>query len=302
MKIAITGATGLIGTALIRVLAEQGHALTALSRQSPQGLPQRAGLAWLRGDLSDPEIARRLVGGQDVVVHLANESVPLGGGSDLAADARRNLLPSLNLIDAIEQAGEPVKVIFLSSGGAVYGAASAREPFRETHRCEPALLYGAHKLAVENYLRVAAIRKVLSAVVLRVANAYGGVLPPDSMQGIIGTSVARVRAGRPLRLVGNPDNIRDYVHVDDVAGAILSALSCDTDFDIFNVGSGRGTSTLEVLKLIQASAPTPTGISTEDISGSQWLPSWCVLDVSKAGRQLGWKPSVSLEQGIQGMF
>lgn len=303
MNVAITGATGLIGSALIRAWLAQGrHAITALTRQDPAALPRGERLAWLQGNLSDADTALRLVQGQDLIVHLANDSVPLAGGGDLAADAMRNLLPSLKLIDAIGQAGGAARVVFLSSGGAVYGASPNRRPFPETHRCEPGLLYGAHKLAVENYLRVAATRRTLSAVVLRVANAYGGELPPDRMQGIIGTSVARVRAGQPLRLVGSPDNIRDYVHVDDVVDAIDRAASSDTSFDIFNIGSGVGTSTIDVLERIQAAAPAPTRIITEDVSGSQWLPSWCVLDVSKAAGLLGWKPSVSLEQGIQGMF
>lgn len=297
MRIAVTGASGLIGRAVVERLTSEGFSLTCLARRE---LPETTGnIKWLRGDLSNEEVAEALVENHDVVIHLAHDSAPLTATSDLIADLQAGLLPSLRLIHAAIKSAHAPHIIYISSGGAVYGeAACANRPNLETDKCEPVMAYGIQKLAIERYLHGAAKSGALRATVLRVSNAYGALLDPNRMQGIIGTSISRVIEGKPLRLIGNPHNIRDYVHISDIAAAVNSSLQLTGDFEIVNIGSGVGHSVLDVLKKITQIGGNASPIEIEEVAGSNLLPSWCVLDVNKARELLGWEACITLDEGI----
>jgi UDP-glucose 4-epimerase len=301
MRIAITGAAGLIGSAAQTALRQAGeHQLTLLYRNT---LPDNSAQEnCIKGDLSDGAVCDALVNGQDVIMHLAHESTPLMRGKDLVADAVVNLLPSLQLIQAIEKTGRCPHVIYISSGGAVYGSTLDHHPSKEEDPCTPSLIYGIQKLAIEHYLHAAAEKGILRATILRVANAYGALLPPLRMQGLIGTAVSRATMGLPLRLLGNPENIRDYVHVSDVAQALVLALKNPAPFDIFNIGSGKKTSVMEILALIRTISGSDLPIQSEELPENQTLPDCCLLDISKAEQKLGWRAQIHLEEGIRAMF
>jgi UDP-glucose 4-epimerase len=239
VKVLVTGARGLIGRGLIEDLRRRGEIeVTATSREPVHGEDQ---VRWVQSDLTRLEECLQLVEGQDAIVHLAQPAVPLTSDGDLASEVHSNLVPALNLIAAIRIAGTCPRFVFPSSGGAVYGRGQER-PFREDDRCEPANSYGLLKLTVEHYLRLASEHAQLSVVILRIANAYGMPLPPDRLQGLIGTAVSRVREGLPVRIIGSPENVRDYVHIDDISDAVHRALFLDTGCSTFNIGDGLGVS------------------------------------------------------------
>ncbi len=194
-------------------------------------------------------------------------------------------------------------IIYVSSGGAIYGEATCvDQPNLETDRCEPIMAYGIQKLAIERYFHSAAKSGALRSTILRVSNAYGAMLDPNRKQGIIGTSISRAIAGKPLRLIGNPYNVRDYVHINDIATAVSHSLKLTGDFEIFNIGSGVGHSVLEVLQIISQKGGNIFPLEIEEVVGSNLLPSWCVLDVNKARYQMGWEAHISLDAGINYMF
>lgn len=301
MRIAITGATGLIGCAAQKALMQAGgHELTLLYRNTPPDTDTQA--TWIKGDLSDMAVCEALVQGQEVIMHLAHEGTPLMRGNDLVADAVVNLLPSLRLLQAIENSGNRPHIIYISSGGAVYGTTIDHHPAKEEDPCTPSLIYGIQKLTIEHYLRAAAEKGIVRATILRVSNAYGALLPPLRMQGLIGTSVARATMGLPLRLFGNPENIRDYVHIADVAQALLLALQHPHPCDIINIGSGKKTSVIEILNLIRKISGSDHPIQSEKLPEHQTLPDCCLLDVAKAAKKLGWRAHLHLEEGIGNMF
>jgi len=302
MKIAVTGATGSIGRSVVNALASDDIQLTCLSRNS--GEVDSGNVHWMYGDLNTPGLAEELVSGQDVIIHLAHGSIPLMASTGLIQDAKQNIFPSLRLIDAIALAGSNPNFIYLSSGGALYEDRDPQnnKPFRESDKCTPVMSYGIQKYTIERYLHNAAINGVLRATVLRVSNAYGALLSSERMQGLIGTSVSRVLAGKSLRIIGNPENVRDYVHIDDVVKAIQKSVYNNNHYEIFNIGSGKGYSVLDVINLISDIAGSKLPISIQDVMGSKLLPNWCVLDVTKARDFLDWRPSISLEQGISMMM
>lgn len=303
MKIAVTGATGLIGHHVVDGLAHDGLSLSCLTRREPPS-EGRKNVRWLRGDLSRDEIAAQLLEEQDVVIHLANETVPLSASTDPVSGLQMAALPTLKLLEAVKRGARTPHLIYFSSGGAIYGEPVAPgQPFRESDRCEPLTEYGIQKLFIERMLHRAALAGDVRCTVLRVSNAYGAPLDSQRVQGLIGTSVTRIKQGQPLRLIGNPANVRDYVHLADLLEATRLALRHPGTFEVFNIGSGEGHSVREVIDTIVTVSRRPSpGVETMDVSGSQLLSSWSVLDITKARKNLGWTPKVSLRAGIESMY
>jgi UDP-glucose 4-epimerase len=301
VKVAITGATGLIGQKIVEELFERGFALTCLSRREQVNAPE--GIKWQVGDLAVDGVAEQIVDGQDVVVHLAHATVPLSVAANPLDGLQAGIVPTLKLIAAAKRCPSSPRIIYLSSGGAIYGeAVFADQLCRETDRCEPLTEYGIQKLVIERYLHSMAMAGGVRSTVLRVSNAYGALLNPNRMQGLIGTSVARMLQGQSLRLIGSPHNVRDYVHVTDIASAVSCSLQHSADFGIFNIGSGMGYTVLEVMDMISRIGGGGAPVEVQDVRGSNLLASRNVLDVAKAKAELGWSPTISLEAGIRSMF
>jgi len=209
--IGITGAAGFIGSYLSRYLLDRccGSIRQLVRASSP---PAASGAEALQGDLLCPADCERFVAGLDVIYYLAHVNSPVNSDVDPAQDASANLIPFLNLLHAVQRAGTKPHIVYFSSGGAVYKS-RPNAKYRETDHCAPCSSYGIQKLAAEQYLRMAAEKGRLTSVVLRVANAYGTLLPRYRLQGLIGVAVNNVLHGQPVRLFGSAANVRDYVHL-----------------------------------------------------------------------------------------
>jgi UDP-glucose 4-epimerase len=304
LLIGITGATGFMGRRIARHLLASGrYRIRALSRFAAAADPVLDGVEWLRGDLTSPRDCALFARDLDAVIHLAHSNAPLSSHRDWAADAALNIIPTLNLLAALRERGRPVDLVFASSGGAVYGARADRVPFAESDPTHPGSPYGVVKLAIENYLRLAADQGWLRVATLRIGNAYGTPLPPQRQQGLIGVAMYHVLRGEAVPLYGDPRNVRDYIHLDDVAAIVERCLEPRQAFAIYNVGSGRGASTTEVLDLIEKAVGSPIRRRKRaDVDDADRLDSWSVLDITKAASELGWRPRISLEAGIKRLY
>lgn len=299
MNVGVTGASGFLGSLLVEHIAARGHEVRALTRALPAPpATARGGVGWVQGDLGSPADAGAFAEGMDTIIHLAWTGTPLTSNADLPGDPRVNMLPTLALLDAVRASGRRSHVIFASSGGALYGPPRGRRAFREGDECDPRSGYGIEKLAIERYLRMAATYGWLTATALRMGNPYGVLLPPQRMQGFIGTAVSQLRAGDPVRVFGNLANVRDFVHVSDVCRAFELALTPREPFDVLNIGSGAGHSVQEVLALIEQLEGRPVAVQYEGPSAAEALPSWVVLDVERARVRLGWSPATPLRDGL----
>jgi UDP-glucose 4-epimerase len=238
----------------------------------------------------------------DVVIHLAHEGTPLSSDDLSPSSFIRNIAPTLNLLESIKRTRRRLKVIYFSSGGTVYGQSKERRPFSERDLCSPTTPYGFYKRTIEECLRFEASRESISPLILRVSNAYGKPLPPDGNQGLIGTTFSRLAAGRPIRLIGNPSNVRDYVHVEDICSAVKKAIEYEnTVYEIFNIGTGIGYSVEEVLKLMRHQFGPFSIVEDASFTNATFLPNYCVLDIFSAKQLLGWEPVIDLAQGIEMM-
>lgn len=307
MNIGITGATGFIGSYLLGFLARNGGLrIKALARTLSHDAETFAGcVSWSKGDLQSSADCADFVSGLDVIIHLAHTNTPLTSNRDLAADAQANLVPSLNLLKAVKDCQRRPHLIYASSGGAVYGLSSSpqRNPFKETDPCFPSTSYGIQKLSFESYLRMAAHEGWLRATALRIGNPYGVLLPPERMQGFIGVALHQVLCRQPIKVFGDPANVRDYVHLDDVCRFFQQILKAHEKFQIYNIGSGKGYSVNEILHLLEEITGRKIVRETFRYSESDKnLAPWIVLAVEKAALELGWTPKIDLVEGLRALY
>lgn len=294
MKVTLVGGNGFIGTHVVQRLQAAGHALTVLDPHPPRFPFERGPVEEIRGDYSDPETCARAVRGAEAVIHLASTSIPRTSNARPSQDAEQNLLPSLRLLEACAGAGVR-RVVFLSSGGAVYGP--PRTPtLDESHATEPTSAYGVVKLAIEKYLQLFHSLHGLEYVILRPTNPYGERQDPWGRLGLINVALGRCRTGEPLHLMGDGSTRKDFFYVGDLAGAVEKALRGEAQ-GIFNVGSGRTVSLNHVLRLVAEITEVELEVQRTDPSPTD-VPD-TPLCIEKARRHLGWEPTVSLEAGIR---
>ncbi len=305
MKIAITGAAGFLGSYLLdRLVGRPELELRALVRSSARGLPHLGRVEWIEGNLQSPEDCQSLVDQVDVIVHLAHSNTPLTSNKDWASDVELNLPPTMNLLHAVHLRAPGAQFLYASSGGAIYGTRASHIPFKETDECNPVNSYGVVKLAIEHYLRLGTERGYFRACSLRISNPYGTILPVARNQGLIGTALGSLAARKPVRIFGSVQNVRDYIHLEDVMGAVDAVLGKPTrGFEVYNVGSGVGTSVQQVIDMLNKLKPD---LELDQVSGYQnadkELANWSVLDINKITTETSWRPQVDLAEGLKRLF
>jgi len=294
----IVGSRGFIGSYLTGYLmARESGTLRLLIRNTAEyESPEKANV--FSGDLLSGRDCERFADGLNVIHYLAHVNAPVNSDLDLAKDASLNLVPLLNLLDAIRRLHTKPHIVYFSSGGAVYAPGVDRVPYRETDPCSPLSSYGIQKLAAEEYLRLAASKGFLTATILRVGNAYGTLLSRHRMQGLIGVAIGRLLHGEPVRVFGNTHNVRDYVHLEDICSMAELASIPRQEFSVVNVGTGLGYSVTDVLGLIEESYGQPLSVERDESCGKE-LADWVVLDNTRARREFGWLPAIDLQSGIR---
>lgn len=206
-----------------------------------------------------------------------------------------NLQGSLRLLEACRQAGVR-RVVFISSGGTVYGRLQ-QSPVPEDHPTFPICSYGIVKLAIERYLHLFKVLHGLDYTILRVSNPYGPFQSTNGLQGAVQVFVSKLLRHESIEIWGDGSVVRDFLHIDDLVCALqLSAQMPEGMSGIYNVGSGHGTSLNELLEALTL----VSGLSSTRVyrpSRPYDVPH-SVLDITKIGAELDWKPLVSLEDGL----
>lgn len=302
--IGVTGASGFLGRYLVdHIAAGGGTDVRALTRTLGPDHHEHARVSWVQGDLNSPRDCAAFIDGLDAIVHLAHVNTPLTSNEHLPTDALVNLVPSLTLLQTIRDGRGGHNVVFASSGGALYERSPSRTPLTEAAPTTPASSYGIQKLAFEHYLRMAAAEGWLTATVLRIGNAYGTLLPRERLQGFIGVALNHVLHDEPVRVFGDWNNVRDYVHLQDLSRAFVLAAERRSGFELVNIGSGHGRSVREILSLLEAVVGQSIAVERDEPTGAaERLPSWVVLDVRKAREVLEWEPQIEFEEGLRRLW
>jgi UDP-glucose 4-epimerase len=297
MLCVVLGGGGFIGSTIADRLLRAGHTVRIFER--PRVPPYRPfspdePVEWLTGDLLSEHDASDVVEGADVVLHLVSTTLPKGSNNDPVYDVQSNVVATLQLLQVIVARGVR-KVVFISSGGTVYGTPQYL-PIDERHPTDPLVSYGITKLAIEKYLQLFARIHGIQVVILRVANAYGERHRIETAQGAVGAFLHRALAGTPIEIWGDGSVTRDYVHVSDVAEAFARAIEYRGTKSVFNVSSGAGVSLNELVGAIERVLGRP--IERRYLPGRPFDVPVNVLSNALAREILGWSPAVGLEEGI----
>jgi UDP-glucose 4-epimerase len=286
----VMGGSGFIGTNLCHALRGRVRSLKSFSSR-PAAIE---GVEWIQGNFLDNSDIIRAVEDVDVVFHLISTSTPASSNADPLADAQQNILQTLQLLEAC-RAKQVKRIIFVSSGGTVYGDAKVL-PTPENHPERPICAYGVSKLAIEKYLHLYERLYGITAIILRVSNPYGPYQYAQKKQGVIGTFISKILAGQAIEIWGDGSVVRDYVYIEDVIQAMLNASVYTGFFRTFNVGSGKGVSLADIAEEITQA----TGSSLQRIykGGRTVDVSKSILDCTLAEKELSWSATHDLKSGI----
>ena len=295
----VLGASGFLGSHLVHHLLCTGWHVNAFDRIiAPNPL--------ITADLLDsytsfpgnffetPDLMQALEG-CDVCFHLISTSLPKTSNENPLKDVQQTLEGSLTLLECIRNSNVH-KIIYSSSGGTVYGIPQTQY-IREDQPTEPLCSYGIVKLAFEKYLALYRNLYGLDYTILRISNPYGPLQRTEAAQGVIGVFLGKILRNESLTIWGDGTVVRDYLHVSDVARAFVLAAQTNTHNKIFNIGSGVGESLNTIINLLRSI--TGMSISVNYEKGRIFDVPYSVLDITKAGAELGWSPILNLEEGLR---
>lgn len=306
-KALVTGGAGFIGSHVADLFLSAGWDVTIvddLSSGKRENLP--AGAKFHEMGVNSPQLAQ-LIGKQsfDAVAHLAGQIDVRKSVAHPIADATTNILGTLNLMEALRTSSPRARVVFTSTGGAIYGDLNTPPNF-ETYPKDPESPYAISKLTAEYYLAYYGRAHGLDCASVRFANVYGPRQDPHGEAGVVAIFCGRILGKRGLTIFGDGRQTRDYVYVGDVARAVHLAATRPlpekgrVDARGFNIGTGEATSVVELARLLQKAAGTNVPIEfAPHRTGEQQDSS---VNADKARDVLGWVPEATLEEGLAKTF
>ncbi|MCR5090732.1 MAG: NAD-dependent epimerase/dehydratase family protein [Oscillospiraceae bacterium] len=300
MNIILLGAAGFIGSNLTLALARDAeNSITVVSRRrssfdhiAAMGLPN---VRFIESELTTGTDYDRLLAGQELVYHLISTTVPTTSNIEIARELDANVILSARLFESCARVGVR-KVVFLSSGGTVYGKAGSC-PLREDTPTDPITSYGIQKLAIEKLLYLYHHIDGFDYRIVRLANPYGPWQRPNGILGAVTTFTYRMLAHEPIPVYGDGSVVRDFLYIDDAVRGILNIASGDAEEKLFNLGSGYGTSILQVLKTVRNVLGLEPEIRFEPAREVDVPVNY--LDISRYEASYGRLNPLPLEEGIR---
>lgn len=296
MKTLVTGGAGFIGSHLVEHLIVAGHDVVVMDDLSSGHLHNvPKGIAFVEGDIRDKELLQSVMTRErvELVVHLAAQMNVRKSIADPTVDASINILGTLNVLEAASR-GHARRVVFASSGGAIYGDQS-RYPCRECDTPAPSTPYGIAKLAAEFFGQYFASTTGLEFCALRLANVYGPRQDPRGEAGIVSIFQECLTHKRSPTVFGDGRQTRDFIWVGDVVRAFAAAMTGPPG--TYNIGSGRETSVLELFEEMKRVLGVTGSVSFAP--GIQGEVSRNVLSPDLAGCSLKWQPATPLLEGLR---
>ena len=305
--VVVTGGAGFIGSHLAERFLKDGwtvHIIDNLATGKRENIPADATFHEL--DIRDAKAAEVLAAVKpNVLTHLAAQMDVRRSVEDPMYDASVNVLGSLNLLEAVRRHSPGTRVVFASTGGALYGD-NTTPPNFEDFKKDPESPYAITKLSVEYYLAYYGRVHKLDTVAMRFGNVYGPRQDPHGEAGVVAIFCGRILQGRALTIYGDGLQTRDYVYVGDVAEAMWTAATKPLpavgllDARGFNVGTGVGTSVVDMANILLEEAGTKVPLEFAPKRPGEAQESF--VDAGKAERLFGWKPRVSLREGLARSF
>ncbi|MBC8719032.1 NAD-dependent epimerase/dehydratase family protein [Ochrobactrum sp. Marseille-Q0166] len=291
-RILVMGGGGFLGTHLCNQLAFSGYTVRAFGRSRSKLLSKN--VEFIYGNFENTDEVRAALIGQDCVYHLIHGTNPPNVNNDITGDILRSINPTISLLSQCSEYRFK-KIIFISSGGTVYGN-NGIVASREDDPTMPIGAYGAHKLLIENYLRVFFATKQLDYLIFRLSNPYGPLQSTSKGIGLIRAVIDAVRNNRPVNIYGDGETQRDYIYIEDAVRAMETAMSYKGTHKIFNIGSGEGKSINEVITLVEQ--VMKVRVNKKILPDRNFDVRKSVLDISLAKSELNLVPNTDLKSGI----
>ncbi len=295
MRALVTGGYGFIGSHLVDLLHSNNWEITVFDRYRNPYYKLPRGVNYINAELNNRGALRKALEGVGVVYHLAWSGVHQTSNMDLRGHVENNLLPSLGLFEICREIGIG-KIVFISSGGTVYGKIR-RLPTSEDHPNNPVSAYGVTKLSIEKYLELHGFLHNQDYVILRPSVPYGERQNPFGIQGAVNVFMGRILQGKPIEIWGDGKVERDFFYVGDMAGALYRVGAPDVKNEVFNIGGGESVSLNRLVDKLRKI--TQRNFTVQYLQGRAFDVPRVQLDISKAESQLGWRPRVELEDGLE---
>ncbi|MDQ6634255.1 MAG: GDP-mannose 4,6-dehydratase [Gemmatimonadota bacterium] len=299
----ITGGAGFIGSHVAdRFLAEGWtvHVVDNLVTGKRENVAD--GVVFHEVDVRSPDAAGLVATLKpQAIIHLAAQMDVRKSVTDPVFDANTNIVGTLNLLEAVRHHSLRTRIVFSSTGGALYGDYTT-PPNVETFAKDPESPYAISKLSVELYLAYYGRVHGIDSVALRFGNVYGPRQDPHGEAGVVAIFCGRILDGKSLTIFGDGSQTRDYVYVGDIAEATWRAATQalpaigQLDARAFNLGTGVGTPVVRIVDVLRNVAGREVVIEHAPRRAGEQQESF--VAVEKAGALLGWRPAVSLEEGL----
>jgi UDP-glucose 4-epimerase len=295
-KAIVTGGAGFIGSHICEALLERGIKVVVydnLSVGTLANVPKEA--AFIKGDILDKKRFTEALTGVHVVFHLAAKVSIRASMDDFVEDSQNNLMGTVNILSCLP--GSDVKKFIMASSMAVYADSPTSDPLPESYTLEPLSPYGISKLAAEKYALLVCKELGIDCIVLRYFNTYGIRQTLTPYVGVITIFINSLFEKRPLTIFGDGKQVRDFVHVKDIAEASLLAMEHGKGDMILNVGTGRGTSVEEIALMLREKINPGVDIQYSPPRKEELKNS--VADISKAKESILYHPMHILSENIE---
>lgn len=288
-RVLVIGA-GFLGRALAHKFAGEGAGVSVLSPRADVAT-WPTGVTTVAGRQEDAALVGDLLDRHDTVIHAAWGTTPGSSAGRPALEAEKGLNPFLAFLETLQRFPDR-RLLFLSSGGTVYGDPEFL-PVAENAPLRPRSCHGAGKAAAELFL---GLRRPERTVILRPSNIYGPAQSLRSGFGVVRNLLSCAAEARPFQLWGDGSQVRDYLFIDDFIEAVRLLALHPTISGVFNLGSGRGTSLRELIRLVGELAGSP--IQMEEGPARVEDVRQVILDISRLRQAIMWQPAVTMKEGL----
>ena len=307
-RVLITGGAGFIGSSLAHVLIGMGAEVTILDALLPlyggnlfnlDGIQEK--VEFVKGDIREKDVVDRLVKDKDIIYHLAAQVSYIDSKEEPFLDLDINGRGHMNVLEAVREFAPDAKVLF-SSSRMVYGKVLT-VPVSESHPTEPLSLYGIHKLLGEKYCQYYSDTFNVHALSVRIPNPYG---PRQQMKhskySIVGWFMRQAMEGNTIQVFGDGKQERDYLYIDDIVDAFLHLTVKGGSGEVYNIGTHERVTFVDMVDAVishvgkgeKEYVPWPESYEKNETGNY-------VADTSKIEECTGWKPQISLNDGIARM-
>jgi UDP-glucose 4-epimerase len=293
----VLGANGFVGSHLVDELAEAGYTVRAFDRYSSRvRFHESRKVEIMAGDIFDDMAVLAALQDVQYVFHSFSATTPFTSDSDPYSDITLNLLRNVQLFEKSVEAGVK-KLLFISSGGAVYGSVAEHTRVSENNAPMPVSPYGIAKLGAEYYLAYFNRKYKLQYVAYRLTNPYGPRQATKHNQGVIPLFIDKIKAGEELVVYGDGSSSRDYIYVRDATKMIVESFAQKTKYPIYNIGSGRQTTLNDIITTIEAVTDMKAKVTHKEVPKTFLQKT--ELSISRFAKEFGQAPDTPLKLGLQ---